>query len=63
MGGVLFALAWWWQSLFSAEMALGLRIGLLLALVAGGAGVYFAHTFATGAFRPGTLRQALRRRG
>jgi len=63
MGSFLLALEWWWQGLFSTEMALPPRIGLLFAMVVAGAGVYFALTFATGAFRPATLRQALRRRG
>jgi putative peptidoglycan lipid II flippase len=63
MGGVVLALSFWWQDWFRADVGLDLRIGLLLALVAAGAGVYFAITLLTGAFRPGLLRQALRRRG
>lgn len=61
MGGVLVLLAQWWVDYFIADVALGLRIALLLALMAAGALVYFALTFATGAFRPAMLARSLRR--
>ncbi|MFW6077041.1 MAG: murein biosynthesis integral membrane protein MurJ [Hyphomicrobiales bacterium] len=63
MGGVVLALALWWQGWFSVDVALTLRIGLLLALIVAGAAAYFALTFATGAFRPDLLKRALRRAG
>jgi putative peptidoglycan lipid II flippase len=63
MGGVVLALALWWESAFSAETGLPLRVGLLLALVASGAVTYFALTFATGAFRPDLINRSLRRGG
>jgi putative peptidoglycan lipid II flippase len=63
MGGVVLGLALWWEGAFSAEVALPLRIALLLALVAAGAVTYFALTFATGAFRPDLINRSLRRSG
>jgi hypothetical protein len=57
------ALSLWWQGSFSAEAALSLRVGLLLTLVAAGSAVYFALTWTTGVFRPGTIKRALRRTG
>ena len=63
MGGVVLALALWWQGAFSAETGLALRIALLVALVAAGAVTYFALTFATGAFRPDLINRSLRRSG
>jgi putative peptidoglycan lipid II flippase len=61
MGGVLVAAALWWSDQFSSEVSVALRITLLLALMATGGLVYFALTFATGAFRPTMLARSLRR--
>jgi putative peptidoglycan lipid II flippase len=61
MGGVLVGAALWWSDQFSSEVSVALRITLLLALMATGALVYFALTFATGAFRPTLLARSLRR--
>jgi putative peptidoglycan lipid II flippase len=63
MGALLFGLAQWWENLFTAEGGIGLRVGLLLVLVAAGSALYFALTWATGAFEPAILRKALRRAG
>jgi putative peptidoglycan lipid II flippase len=63
MGALVLALSLWWQGSFSAEVALSVRIAILLILVAAGSAIYFALAWATGAFRPGAIRRALRRTG